>query len=700
MDRRRFLQVSSTAGGMVIGLSLFGCNSRPARAPGLAGGDPGQINAWIRIAPDDAVTLRVNRSEMGQGVYTSLAMILAEQLDADWSQVRVEHVPVEPDTYGDQTTRLSNAVRDNYAPLSRAGAAARQMLIAAAARRWGVDPASCRSERSMVIHDGSGARLRYGELAAEAASMKVPEAPPLEPRDRFEIIGKPIPRVDTPDKLDGKAIFGLDVTVPGMLTALTARCPIFGGSLGDHDASAARAVPGVVDVRRIPSGIAVIAESFWAAKKGRDALRIQWIPGPGAGLSSAAISRDLRASLAGGKEVRKEGDPAAVLASGARRLDAYYEVPYLAAAPMEPLSCVASVRPGSCELWVATQAPVFAQRVAAEITGLPLKAVTVHVTQLGGGFGRRKQVDFVTEAVQIAAAIGRPVKAMWTREDELRGGYYRPASCCELSGAVDARGRPIAWVHRIATPPLPPLFEPTVVNGVDVWAVQGAVDLPYAIPNLQVMYSMPTFPVPPWFWRAIGHSYTAFMTECFLDELCALGGRDPLEIRLELLVDRPRHRRVLQLAAEKARWGSAVPPGRARGLAVSESFGSLCAQVAEVSLEGGKPRVHRVVCAIDCGGVINPDTVVAQMEGSIIYALSAALYGRIDIKDGRAVQSNFDGYKLLRLPETPELETHILAAGEPLGGIGEPGVPPTAPAVCNALRALTGKPVRALPLSG
>ncbi|MFS8067655.1 MAG: xanthine dehydrogenase family protein molybdopterin-binding subunit, partial [Byssovorax sp.] len=629
-----------------------------------------------------------------------LAMILAEQLDADWSKVRVEHVPVEPDTYGDQTTRLSNAVRDNYAPLSRAGAAARQMLIAAAARRWGVDPASCRSERSMVIHDDRGARLRYGELAAEAASMKVPEAPPLEPPDRFEIIGKPIPRVDTPDKLDGKAIFGLDVTVPGMLTSLTARCPIFGGSLGDHDTSAAKAVPGVVDVRRIPSGIAVIAESFWAAKKGRDALRIQWIPGPGAGLSSAAISRDLRASLAGGKEVRKEGDPAAILASGARRLDAYYEVPYLAAAPMEPLSCVASVRPGSCELWVATQAPVFAQRVAAEITGLPLKAVTVHVTQLGGGFGRRKQVDFVTEAVQIAAAIGRPVKAMWTREDELRGGYYRPASCCELSGAVDARGRPIAWVHRIATPPLPPLFEPTVVNGVDVWAVQGAVDLPYAIPNLQVTYSMPTFPVPPWFWRAIGHSYTAFMTECFFDELCALGGRDPLEMRLELLVDHPRHRRVLQLAAEKARWGSALPPGRARGLAVTESFGSLCAQVAEVSLEGGTPRVHRVVCAIDCGGVINPDTVVAQMEGSIIYALSAALYGRIDIKDGRAVQGNFDGYKILRLPETPEIETHILAAGEPLGGIGEPGLPPTAPAVCNALRALTGKPVRALPLSG
>jgi len=703
MHRRQFLGVSMTGGGLLLGLSLFGCKAagvRPVSAPApTAGGEPIELDTWILIAPDDTVTLRINRSEMGQGVYTSLAMILAEQLDADWTRVRAEHTPVEPGTYGDQTTRLSNAVRDNYDVLSKAGAAARQMLITAAARRWGVDPATCRAERSVVFH-ADGRRLRYGELLADAAAVPVPGSPRLKPPTSFRLLGKPVARLDTPAKLDGKAVFGIDVMRPGMLTAVVARCPIFGGALGTFDARAARAVPGVVAVLEIPSGIAVVAAHFWAAKKGRDALTIEWKPGRSAGLSSATISRELRAIVDHGKEVRRQGDPAALLARADRKLEAVYDLPYLAAAPMEPLGCAADVRPGSCELWVATQAPVFAQKAAAELTGLPLEAVRVNVTQLGGGFGRRKQLDFVIEAVQLSRALGRPVKTIWTREDDIRGGFYRPVSCNKLMGTVDAQGRPSAWIHRIATPPLPPVFEPTVKDGVDVWAIQGAVDLPYAIPDLQVTYAMPVVPVPPWFWRGIGHSYNAFVTECFFDELCALGGREPLEMRLELLADRPRHRRVLELAAEKARWGSAPPPGRARGLAVHESFGSFCAQVAEVSLVGGEPRVHKIVCAIDCGGVINPDTIVAQMEGSIIYALSAALYGRIDIENGRAVQSNYHDYKILRLPETPIIETHIVATGDPLGGIGEPGLSPTAPAVGNALRALTGKPVRKLPLLG
>lgn len=703
MDRRKFLGVSMTGGGLLLGLSLFGCKAagvRPVSAPSpSSSGGPVELDTWILIAPDDTVILRINRSEMGQGVYTSLAMILAEQLDADWTRVRAEHAPVEPGTYGDQTTRLSNAVRDNYDVLSKAGAAAREMLITAAARRWSVDPATCRAERSVVIHD-SGKRLRYGELLADAAALPVPESPRLNPPASFRLIGKPIARLDTPSKLDGKAIFGIDVRRPGMLTAVVARCPIFGGALGAFDAGAARAVPGVVAVLEIPSGIAVVATHFWAAKKGRDALTIEWKPGRGAGLSSATISRELHSIVDHGKEVRRQGDPAALLARAERKLEAVYDLPYLAAAPMEPLGCAADVRSGSCELWVATQAPVFAQKAAAELTGLPLEAVRVHVTQLGGGFGRRKQLDFVIEAVQLSRALRRPVKTIWTRDDDIRGGLYRPASCNKLLGTVDARGRPSAWIHRIATPPLPPAFEPTVKDGVDVWAIQGAVDLPYAIPDLQVTYAMPIVPVPPWFWRGIGHSYNAFVTECFFDELCTLGGREPLEMRLELLADRPRHRRVLELAAAKARWGSALPPGRARGLAVHESFGSFCAQVAEVSLDDGKPRVHKIVCAVDCGGVINPDIVVAQMEGSIIYALSAALYGKIDIEDGRAVQSNYNDYKILRLPETPMIETHIIAAGDPLGGIGEPGLSPTAPAVGNALRALTGKPVRKLPLLG
>ncbi len=703
MDRRRFLRVSMTGGGLLLGMSLFGCEAtgvRPLRAPAPAPSEgPVELDVWILIAPDDTVTLRINRSEMGQGVYTSLSMILAEQLDADWTKVRAVHTPVQPGTYGDQTTRLSNAVRDNYDRLSKAGAAARQMLITAAARRWSVDPATCRASRSRVLHD-SGKHLRYGELLADAAAIPVPESPPLNPPASFRLLGKPIPRLDTPDKLVGRAIFGIDVMRPGMLTAVVARCPIFGGALGTFDAGAAKAVPGVVAVLEIPSGVAVVATHFWAAKKGRDALSIAWKPGPNAGLSSATITRHLHAVVDHGQEVGRRGDPAAILAGAERKLEAVYDLPYLAAAPMEPLGCAADVRSGSCEIWVSTQAPVFAQKAAAEITGLPLEAVCMHVTQLGGGFGRRKQLDFVIEAVQLSKALRRPVKTIWTREDDIRGGYYRPVSCNKLMGTVDARGRPSAWIHRIATPPLPSVFESTVKDGVDVWAIQGAVDLPYAIPDLQITYAMPIVPVPPWFWRGIGHSYNAFVTECFFDELCALGGTDPLEMRLSLLANHPRHRRVLELAAEKARWGSKLPPGRARGLSVHASFGSLCAQVAEVSMEGGKLRVHKVVCAIDCGGVINPDTLVAQMEGSIIYALSAALYGTIDIEAGRAVQSNYHDYKILRLPETPIIETHIVATGDPLGGIGEPGVSPTAPAVANALRVLTGKPVRKLPLVG
>lgn len=366
---------------------------------------------------------------------------------------------------------------------------------------------------------------------------------------------------------------------------------------------------------------------------------------------------------------------------------------------MEPLNCTAHVQGDQCEIWGGTQVPVFTQKAAAELTGLPVSRVHVHVTQLGGGFGRRKQVDFAAEAVQLSMALKRPIKVMWTMEDGIAGGWYRPAACNKLRGAVDAEGRPIAWIHRIAAQPLPAIFEPTVADGVDRWAIQGAVDLPYAIPDIQVTYAMPPpLPVPAWFWRAIGHTYTAFATECFLDELCALGGRDPLATRLELLAAHPRHRRVLELAAEKAQWGHSPPAGRARGLAVHASFGSLCAQVAEVSIAAGRPRIHKIVCAIDCGNVVNPNTVVAQMESCIIYALSATLYGRIDIADGRAVQRNYDDYKILRLPEVPVIEVHIIAAGDPLGGIGEPGFPPTAPAVCNALRALTGEPVRKLPL--
>lgn len=693
LGRREFLQVSLAGGELLLGVSLFGCGDAPS-------GGASPLDTWIVIAPDDTVTLRINRSEMGQGVYTSLAMILAEELDAEWSRVRAEHAPVGPAIFGDQATRLSNAVMDNYPTLRKAGAAARQMLIAAAAKRWGVARETCHTERSEVIHE-SGLRLRYGELIADAATMPVPAEPPLKSPADFGLIGKSIPRLDTPAKLRGEPVYGIDVQLQDMLTAVVARCPLFGGKLKKFDAKAARSVPGVVSVIEIPSGIAVVAEHFWAAKKGRDALEIAWEPGAGDGLSSAAVFEALRAAVDHGKDARRQGDPAAIVATATatRRLEAIYEVPYLAAAPMEPLNCTAHVRDDECEIWGGTQVPVFTQKAAATLTGLPEHRVNVHVTQLGGGFGRRKQLDFADEAVRLSMALKRPVKVIWTMEDGIRGGWYRPAACNKLLGAVDADGRPIAWIHRIAAQPLPPMFEPTVVDGIDLWAVQGAADLPYAIQDIQVTYAMPPpLAVPAWFWRAIGHSYTAFATECFFDELCALGGKDPLSARLELLAASPRHRRVLELAAEKAGWNSPPPAGRARGLAVHASFGSLCAQVAEVSVEDGKPRVHRIVCAIDCGAVVNPDTVAAQMDSCIVYALSATLYGKIDIEDGRAVQSNYSDYKILRLPEVPAIETHIIAVGDTLGGIGEPGFPPTAPAVCNALRALTGEPVRKLPL--
>ncbi len=699
LDRRGFLQVSLAGGELILGISLLGCNAD--QTPPIEDAPDGvrsPLDTWIIISADDMVTLRINRSEMGQGVYTSLAMILAEELDADWSRVRAEHAPVEPGTYGDQATRLSNAVMDNYPVLRKAGAAARQMLIAAAAARWHVAPETCRTERSVVIHP-NGTQLRYGELLAEAATMPVPAEPTLKSPSSFVLIGKPLPRLDTLAKLRGEAVYGIDVALPGLLTAVVARCPIFGGTLKKLAASAAQAMPGVVAVLEIPSGIAVVAEHFWAAKKGRDALEIEWDPGTGKGLATAAIVEALRAAADHGIDVRRQGDPTAVVDNASRRLEAVYEVPYLAAAPMEPLNCTAHVRGDQCDIWGGTQVPVFTQKAAAELTGLPVSGVHVHVTQLGGGFGRRKQVDFAAEAVQLSMALKRPIKVVWTMEDGIGGGWYRPAACNKLRGAVDAEGRPIAWIHRIAAQPLPSIFEPTVADGVDKWAIQGAVELPYAIPDIQVTYAMPPpLPVPAWFWRAIGHTYTAFATECFFDELCALGGKDPLATRLELLTAHPRHRRVLELAAEKAQWGHSPPAGRARGLAVHASFGSLCAQVAEVSLVNGKPRIHKIVCAIDCGNVINPNTVAAQMESCIVYALSATLYGRIDIADGRAVQRNYDDYKILRLPEVPVIEVHIIAAGDPLGGIGEAGFPPTAPAVCNALRALTGEPVRKLPL--
>lgn len=690
--RRAFLETVSASGvGLVLGFRL------PRRLSAAAAPAEGEINAWIRIAPDDSVTLFVSESEMGQGVLTSLPMILAEELDADWTKVRSAHALADP-RYGNQGTGGSSSVRGDYADLRTAGAAARQMLLAAGAAAWGVPAAECRTEPNVVVHAASGRRASYGSLAAKAATLTPPADPPLKDPKEFRIIGTPARRLDTPAKSTGKAMFGIDVKRPDMLIAQVVHCPVFGGKPAGFDASRALQVPGVRHVVRIPTGIAVVADHFWAAKQGRDALSVEWDTGPGADLSSAAISARLRRLAEGGAEARRVGDPDAALAGASRRIDAVYEVPYLAHATMEPMNCTADVRADRCEIWVPTQFQTQSRRLAAEITGLPLERVTLHTTFLGGGFGRRAQTDFLADAVHTSKAVGRPVKVIYTREDDMGAGWYRPVAFNRFQAALDADGWPLAWVHRIASPSILAQMGP-LQGGIDRTSVEGAQNLPYAIPNLLVTYAKADFPITVWFWRSVGSSINGYVTECFLDELARAGGKDPVALRRRLLTEHPRHRRVLDLAAEQAGWGSPLPAGRARGVAVHESFGSIVAEVAEVSLgEGGVPRVHRVVCAVDCGQFVNPDTVVAQMESGIAYGLSAALYGEITIDRGKAVQDNFDSYRVVRIDEMPAVETHIVAEGDPMGGIGEPGTPPIAPAVCNALLVLTGKPTRRLPI--
>ncbi|HEY6059875.1 MAG TPA: xanthine dehydrogenase family protein molybdopterin-binding subunit [Gemmatimonadales bacterium] len=692
--RREFLTtVSATGAGLLLGFRLPRRLSATPR--GMAGDS--ELNAWIRIGSDDQVTLFVNESEVGQGVLTSLPMILAEELDVDWTRVRSEHALTDP-RYGNQGTGGSSSVRGDYATLRKAGAAARQMLIAAAAATWGVPATECATEPGVVTHAKSRRRASYGRLAVRAATLTPPGDPPLKDPKSFRIIGKATKRLDTPAKVTGRAVFGIDVQVPGMLVAQVEHCPVFGGRVSRFDGTPALRVPGVRRVVEIPSGVAVVAEDFWSAKKGRDALDVHWDAGAGGGLSSATIAARLRELAPGGATAIRRGDPAAALGAAARRVDAEYEVPYLAHATMEPMNCTADVRADACEIWAPTQFQTSSRQLAAQITGLPLEHVTLHTTFMGGGFGRRAQSDFLADAVHTSKAVGRPVKVIYTREDDMHAGWYRPVAYNAFSAALDAGGWPTAWVHRIASPSILANMGP-LQDGIDRTSVEGAQNLPYAIPNLLVTYAKADFPIPVWFWRSVGSSINGYVTECFLDELALAGGKDPVELRRHLLSDQPRYRRVLDLAAQKAGWGTPLPAGRARGVALHESFGSIVAEVAEVSLgEGGEPRVHRVVCAVDCGQYVNPDTVVAQMESGIVYGLSAALWGEITIDKGRAVQDNFDSYQVLRIDQMPLVETHIVAEGDPMGGIGEPGTPPIAPAVCNALLVLTGKPVRRLPI--
>ncbi len=696
LTRRGFLEVTGGAGaGLVIAFHLPGVRRLAAAAPQ----EPVLLNAWIRIGTDESVTFLVSESEMGQGVLTSMPMLLAEELSVDWSEVRAVHAPADREAYGRQSTGGSTSVRTNHERLRVAGAAAREMLIAAAAAAWGVPAAECRAEKGRVVHGTSGRSVSYGSVADAAAALEPPSDPPLKPASEFTVIGRRLPRTDTPSKVDGSAAFGLDVSIPGMLTALVARPPAFRGSLKSFDPAPALAVPGVRHVVEIPSGVVVAADSFWAAKKGRDALVAEWEPGPLGPLSDERIREICREKAEGGRKARDDGDVEAALAAATTRLDAVYEVPFLAHAAMEPMNCTAHVRPDGCDIWTGTQAQTSAQDIAAEITGLPVQKVRVRTMMLGGGFGRRSRNDFVREAVHASKELGAPVKVVYTREDDMRAGSYRPMAWNELSAGLDEEGRPIGWEHRIASPSILRDLGARLENGIDATAVESAQNLPYAIPNVRVTYADPELPVPVHFWRSVGNSQNVYVTECFLDELAEAAGADPLAFRIGLLSDHPRRIRALRQAAEKAGWGRALPAGHGLGCAVSECFGSVIAQVAEVAVaDDGTVRVPRVVCAVDCGSVVNPDTIEAQMESGVVYALSAALFGKITIADGGAVEGNFDDQPVLRFRDMPRVETVIIAEGDPVGGIGELGVPALAPAVCNGVFAATGRRIRRLPI--
>jgi isoquinoline 1-oxidoreductase beta subunit len=708
VGRREFLRIGAAAGGGLL-VSLY------ASVPGMdsdvfaAEEKDVALNAFVRIGTDESVTVISAHSEMGQGIYTSLPMLLNEELEADWSKIRVEAAPVDAvynhPVYGVQMTGGSTTSPAEWIRYRKMGAAARTLLVQAAANQWHVDAASCHVGNGVVIHGSSGKRATYGSLANAAAKLAPPQDVPLKDVSQFTLIGKPMRRLDTPSKTNGTAQFGLDIYLPGMLTAVVARSPVFGGKALDFDATQSLKVPGVKAVEQVPSGVAVIADGFWPAKLGRDKLTVHWDLGPNSGLSTEQMLRDFsETSQKPGTVAKKTGDPEAALKTAAKTLTAEYDVPYLAHAMMEPLNCVVDLRADSCEIWTGTQFETVDRANAAKTAGLPPEKVRIHTTLLGGGFGRRANPasDFVVEAVNVARAAKAPVKVVWTRDDDLKGGWYRPMWHDRFVAGLDAQGNPVAWTHTIVGQSImqgTPFEAFGIKDGIDSASVEGAADILYGIPNLQVDLHTPKIGVPVQWWRSVGHSHTGFSVEAFLDEVAHAGGKDPYQLRRALLANQPRMLAVLDLAAQEANWGSPLPAGVGRGIATHFSFDSYVAQVIEASVaDDGAVRVHRVVCALDCGLVINPDTVKAQMEGGIIFGLTAALKTEITLKDGRVEQTNFNDYPMVRIFETPEIEVHIVSSTANPTGVGEPGVPPAAPALANAIFAATGKRIRRLPI--
>jgi isoquinoline 1-oxidoreductase beta subunit len=703
LSRRTLLKVgAATAGGLLLGFELW-----PARAATRTAAGAGEFvpNAFIRIDRAGKITLIIPQAEMGQGVYTSLAMILAEELDASFDHVVIEAAPPNDKLYvnsmvGMQVTGNSNSIRAFWMSLRKAAAGTRTILIQAAAQVWNVDAKALRASDSAVIHDATGRKLAYGELAGRASNQKPPADPTLKTKDRFKLIGKPLKRLDTPDKVNGRAIYGIDVMPEGVKVATLAACPVFGGTVGQVDDTAAKAIAGVRQVIVLEDLVAVIGDHYWAAKQGLEALKIAWNEGPNASVDQAEIWRKAEAaSQKPGVVAKSVGDVDKGLGQG-ERVDAEYRLPFLSHAPMEPMNCVVHVRPDSCEIWVGTQIQGRTQAVAAKICGLPLEKVILHNQLLGGGFGRRLDVDVTEKAVRIAQHVDGPVKVVYSREEDIQHDFYRPVYLDRLSASI-ANKKIVAWQHRITGSSIlarwaPPAFQ----KGIDGDAVDAAVDTPYAIPNQRIEYVREEPPaVPTGFWRGVGPNNNVFAIESFMDELALKAGKDPVAFRREMLQDTPRARTVLDLAAEKSGWGQPLPKRTGRGVALQPSFQTFIATVAEVEVDtAGEVRVKRIVCVVDTGTVVNPDTVVAQLEGGLIFGLTAALYGEITIAKGRVQQHNFNDYRMLRIDETPVIEVHLVPSDEPPGGIGEAGTNAAPPSVTNAIFAATGVRLRRLPL--
>ena len=711
LTRRAFLIRSAVAGGgLLVGFHLPAATklaAEPLVAP--AGEQPVEVNAWIVIQPDDSVVIRVARSEMGQGIFTALPMLVAEELGCNWNRVRAEYalasVNLQRDNvYQSMSTGGSRSVRSSQELLRTAGAMARELLVAAAARRWGVPADDCQAENSVITHTPSGRTVGFGAVAAEAATLEPPQNVFLKEPDEWQLLGKPIPRLDVPDKIAGKPVFGADVEVPGMLHAAISACPVFGGRLKGFDAAAIEQRPGVVSVVALDAAVAVVAESWWQAQQALQALPVTWDEAGNGQVDDAQIRANLEAGLNVDDAVTmaEHGKPALAFQSAQRHIEATFYAPYLAHATMEPMTCTAAVhKDGRVEVWVPTQNATASLEAAARTAGVDPLKVEVHNTQLGGGFGRRgANQDFTIQAVQIARAVGRPVKLMWSREEDMQHDFYRPASMARLKATLNAEGRLTGMTVRVSAPSILTSLGMKQDDGHDPIALAGFADTFYAIPSLRADYAARRLHVPVGFWRSVNHSQNAYFREHFLDQVAHAAGQDPYRFRLALLGEAPRQRAVLEAAAEHAGWGKPLPAKTWRGIAVETAFGSHCAQVVELRLEGDKRfRLLRVVCAIDPGHVVNPDTIAAQVESGITYGLTAALFGEITLRDGRVQQANFNDYPMLTLRQMPRVETYIVASGDFWGGVGEPPLPPVAPALCNALYAATGKPIHSLPLS-